>query len=82
MVEFKIPSGKKSQTYFLHDVLPLSLRFIDDKLSQGFAIVIACPSAKDLSVGVALAAISQYFDDHGEYVKGGEDLRCQRFVPN
>ncbi|TEB38143.1 initiator tRNA phosphoribosyl transferase [Coprinellus micaceus] len=78
MLEFKILGGKRSQAYFLHDVLPSSLRFIDDKLSHGLDIVIACPSAKDLGVGVALAAISQYFDDHGEYVKGGQDLRLTK----
>ncbi|KAJ2930166.1 hypothetical protein H1R20_g6965, partial [Candolleomyces eurysporus] len=71
ILKFEIPGGKKSQAYFLHSVLPTSLHFIGAKLSQGFKIIVACPSAKDLSVGVTLGAISQFFDDSGVYIEGG-----------
>ncbi|KAJ3515773.1 hypothetical protein NMY22_g14359 [Coprinellus aureogranulatus] len=78
VLKFEIPGGKRSQTYFLHDVLPSSLRFIGDKLSQGCNIVIACPSAKDLSVGVALGAISRYFDDEGVYAQGRRNVQLTK----
>ncbi|RXW16412.1 hypothetical protein EST38_g9441 [Candolleomyces aberdarensis] len=71
ILKFEILGGKKSQTYFLHSVLPTSLHFIGTRLSQSFNIIVACPSAKDLSVGVALGAISQFFDDRGMYIEGG-----------
>ncbi|KAF5317384.1 hypothetical protein D9611_003701 [Ephemerocybe angulata] len=67
-LKFEIPGGKKSQTFFLHHVLPTALPFIDSKLSSGHNVVVACPSAKDLSVGVALGAIARYFDHNGVYV--------------
>ncbi|KAJ3541050.1 hypothetical protein NMY22_g4047 [Coprinellus aureogranulatus] len=78
VLKFEIPGGKRSQAYFLHDVLPSSLRFVGDKLSQGCNIVIACPSANDLSVGVALGAISRYFDDEGVYAQGRRNAQLTK----
>ncbi|TFK28600.1 initiator tRNA phosphoribosyl transferase [Coprinopsis marcescibilis] len=61
------PTGKKSQIYFLHEVLPKGLAFIKKELDAGHDICVACPTGKDLSVGLALAAISAYFDEEGTY---------------
>ena len=68
-LEFIVPGGKKSQTFFLHTVLPTSLEYIGVKLECGENVVVACPSAKDLSVGVVLGALGRFFNDDGKYVR-------------
>lgn len=79
VLRFAIPTGKKSQTSFLHDVLPTALPYINSKLSAGSTIIIACPSGKDLSVGLALAAIATYFDDTGTYI-GKSNSQCKLYL--
>lgn len=59
------PEGKKGQAHFLQTVLPLSMHFLQEHLAQGMRICIACDTGKDLSVGVAIAALQKYFDDEG-----------------
>ncbi|KAF5355473.1 hypothetical protein D9758_006318 [Tetrapyrgos nigripes] len=60
--------GKKGQAHFLQHILPRSLAFIGNQLSQGMKVYVACEDGKDLSVGVAVVALQQYFDENGNFI--------------
>ncbi|KAJ3819139.1 tRNA A64-2'-O-ribosylphosphate transferase [Lentinula raphanica] len=62
------PEGKNGRT-FVQMVLPRSMDFIQTQLTQGRSVCVACDTGKDLSVGVALAALSRYFDEDGKFLK-------------
>ncbi|KAJ3728428.1 tRNA A64-2'-O-ribosylphosphate transferase [Lentinula raphanica] len=62
------PEGKNGRT-FIQTVLPRSMDFIQTQLTQGRSVCVACDTGKDLSVGVALAALSRYFDEDGKFLK-------------
>ncbi|KAJ3996558.1 initiator tRNA phosphoribosyl transferase [Lentinula boryana] len=64
-----VPEGKKGQTQFLQTVLPRSMDFIQTHLAEGMRVCIACDTGKDLSVGVAVAALSKYFEDEGNFME-------------
>ncbi|CAE6479095.1 unnamed protein product [Rhizoctonia solani] len=58
---------KQHPTEFLTHTLPLSLQFIRTRLkSPTSRVCILCKDAKDLSVGIATAAITLYFNESGE----------------
>ncbi|KAF8523245.1 tRNA A64-2'-O-ribosylphosphate transferase [Gautieria morchelliformis] len=57
--------GKKGQHKLLTDVLPQSLHFIRHHLVHGEDIAVVCNDGKDISVGVAVAALCLFFDDEG-----------------
>ena len=61
-------SGKKGQSHFLQTILPLSVDVISRALQEGHNVCVACESGKDMSVGVVLAALQQYFGDDGSYI--------------
>jgi hypothetical protein len=61
--------GKKAHIQFLQVVLPQAMTFIRHHLELGMPVCIACDSGKDLSVGVALAALQMFFDDNGCFVR-------------
>ncbi|PPQ65271.1 hypothetical protein CVT26_000231 [Gymnopilus dilepis] len=61
-----ITPGKKGQAEFLQTILPRSMKFISKSLAAGKNVCIACESGKDLSVGVALAAMQLFFTDDGK----------------
>jgi len=63
-----VVSGKRGQCHFLQTVLPAATALIQDSLTEGKRLCIACESGKDLSVGVALAALQLFFDDNGHWV--------------
>ena len=58
-------SGKIGQSYFLRTILPTTTELIRESLTEGKRVCIACESGKDLSVGVALAALQLFFQDNG-----------------
>lgn len=58
-------SGKKGTSHFLQVVLPRSMEFIQQHLTVGQNICVACESGKDLSVGVVLTALQLFFGDDG-----------------
>ncbi|KAJ3766582.1 initiator tRNA phosphoribosyl transferase [Lentinula raphanica] len=62
------PEGKNGRT-FVQTVLPRSMDFIQTQLIQGRSICVACDTGKDLSVGVALVALSRFFDEHGKFLE-------------
>ncbi|KAF4614241.1 hypothetical protein D9613_007737 [Agrocybe pediades] len=57
--------GKKGQADFLDSILPRSVEFIKSRLALSMNVCVACDSGKDLSVGVALAALQLFFSDEG-----------------
>ncbi|KAF9524838.1 tRNA A64-2'-O-ribosylphosphate transferase [Crepidotus variabilis] len=60
-----VTPGKKGKSHFLTRVLPESIDFIQKQLYGGYDTLIACDTGKDLSVGVALAALQLFFRDDG-----------------
>ncbi|KAG2153244.1 tRNA A64-2'-O-ribosylphosphate transferase [Suillus clintonianus] len=63
----QIPQGKKGQHHFLHSVLPQAIPFILLHLQNARRICIACETGTDTSIGVALAALTKFFDESGEF---------------
>lgn len=61
------PEGKKGQHIFLQNVLPSSMSYIHDHLSNGKRVCISCGTGRDISIGVALAALQMFFDDNGDF---------------
>ncbi|CAE6471058.1 unnamed protein product [Rhizoctonia solani] len=60
---------KQHPTEFLTQTLPLSLQFILTQLQRPtLRVCILCKDAKDLSVGIATAAITLYFNEAGEFI--------------
>ncbi|KAF8699592.1 Initiator tRNA phosphoribosyl transferase, partial [Rhizoctonia solani] len=60
---------KRHPTEFLTHTLPISLEFIRTHLQLPESrVCILCKDAKDLSVGIATAAIALYFDETGHFV--------------
>ncbi|EGO00764.1 hypothetical protein SERLA73DRAFT_28779, partial [Serpula lacrymans var. lacrymans S7.3] len=55
------PFGKKGQIHYLQVVLPRSMIFIESHIKSGRPVCISCDTGKDVSVGVALAALSKLF---------------------
>lgn len=62
--------GKRGQYQFLQTVLPLSMTFISRHLRLGFRICISCDTGKDMSIGVALAALQSFFEEDGSLIQG------------
>ena len=71
VLRLRLAEGKKDQLHFLQHVLPVSIRYIKARLAAGDAICVCCDSGRDVSVGVALAAIQLCFDDDGRFVEPG-----------
>jgi tRNA A64-2'-O-ribosylphosphate transferase len=67
-----LPAGKRGQAKLVNSVLPHSIPFIDSHLARGNVVWICCDTGKDVSVGVALAALQLLFDDAGAYVPIGK----------
>ncbi|KAJ3810615.1 initiator tRNA phosphoribosyl transferase [Lentinula aff. lateritia] len=65
------PDGKKGHPHFLQMALPRAMEFVQTQLTEGMRVCIACDSGKDLSIGVATAALQKYFDDEGNFVVNG-----------
>jgi tRNA A64-2'-O-ribosylphosphate transferase len=64
----EVPEGKRGRLQLLQIVLPQSMAFISSHLRKGSCVCISCDSGKDISVGVALAALQIYFDDSGNLI--------------
>ncbi|KAF8271045.1 tRNA A64-2'-O-ribosylphosphate transferase [Lactarius quietus] len=58
-----LPSGKRGQHVFLHQVLPCATSFASTHLSLGRAI---CVAGGDAGVGVVLVLLQLFFDDDGK----------------
>ena len=67
-----LPEGKKGQMHFLQTVLPRSTQFIGAQLSRGASVCVSCPTGNDISVGVAIAALQQFFTSDGELLPDRE----------
>lgn len=65
ILRLRMAEGKKDQLHFLQSILPESTRYIKERLTAGDTICVCCDSGKDVSVGVALAALQLFFDDEG-----------------
>lgn len=61
--------GKRGQIEFLETILPRSLDFVSSQLAEGHNVAIVCRDGKDMSVGVAIAALQIMFDGDGSYVE-------------
>ena len=72
-VYIPVVAGKKGQSHFLQTTLPTATALIRDRLAEGKRICIVCESGKDLSVGVALAALQLFFQDYGRLVSMDPD---------
>ncbi|CAE6438816.1 unnamed protein product [Rhizoctonia solani] len=60
---------KQHPTEFLTHTLPISLQFIRTHLQlSGSRVCILCKDAKDLSIGIATAAITLCFNEDGNFV--------------
>ncbi|KAH7925292.1 initiator tRNA phosphoribosyl transferase, partial [Leucogyrophana mollusca] len=60
--------GKKGQHHYLQTVLPQTMNFIQTQLGAGCKVCITCETGTDASIGVALAALSKFFDDRGQLI--------------
>ena len=67
-IHIPVVAGKRGQSYFLQTILPTATAFIRDSLTEEKRISIVCESGKDLSVGVALAALQLFFQDNGRLI--------------
>lgn len=72
-VYIPVVAGKKGQSHFLQNTLPAATTLIRERLAEGKRICIVCESGKDLSVGVALAALQLFFQDNGSLVSMDPD---------
>ena len=72
-VHIPVIAGKKGQSHFLQTTLPTATALIRERLAEGKRICIVCESGKDLSVGVALAALQLFFQDNGRLVSMDPD---------
>ena len=57
-----LPSGRRAQHVFVHEVLPRAVSFASSHLSLGRKV---CVAGGDESVGVALVLLQLFFDDEG-----------------
>jgi hypothetical protein len=64
---------KKGQLTFRQSVLPQSLAYIHGRLSEEprRRVCVACDTGQDVSVGIALATLVQFFDDDGHLCLDG-----------
>ena len=72
-VYIPVVAGKKGHSHFLQTTLPTATALIRDRLAEEKRICIVCESGKDLSVGVALAALQLFFQDNGHLVSINPD---------
>jgi tRNA A64-2'-O-ribosylphosphate transferase len=74
---------KQQPTQFLTHTLPLSLEFIRSHLaaSPDSCVTILCKDGKDLSVGIATAALALHFHDNGEFVGDGSGTGVKELGP-
>jgi tRNA A64-2'-O-ribosylphosphate transferase len=68
ILRLQVPGGKKGQIVFLQVILQQSMDYIQRLLISGNNVCIACDTGRDLSVGIALAAIQRFFDDSGDFI--------------
>jgi Rit1 DUSP-like domain len=68
ILRVQLIKGRKGHIHFLVEVLPRSMDYIRQHLLCGRRVCIACNTGQDISVGVALSALQQFFDDEGNYV--------------
>ncbi|KAF9073544.1 initiator tRNA phosphoribosyl transferase [Rhodocollybia butyracea] len=71
-------AGKKGQVHFLQVVLPRSMSFIRKHLCMGMRVCIGCDTGKDMSVGVAIAALQRFFDDEGNFAETDSDIMADK----
>ena len=62
VLRMHLPSGRRAQHVFVHEVLPRAVSFASSHLSLGRKI---CVAGGDESVGVALVLLQLFFDDEG-----------------
>lgn len=68
LTELALPAphpGKKGQHHLLRTLLPRGTAFLGAQLALGRAVCVLCDDGKDLSVGLAVAALQLFFDDSG-----------------
>jgi len=68
ILHLTLPPGKRGQTIFLHDILPLSIAFAQRRLRKTedpSALAIVCSDGTDISVGVGIAIMQVLFDEQG-----------------
>lgn len=82
ILQIQVTEGKKGQIHFLEDVLPRSVDYIRQQLRRDKCVCVACNSGKDTSVGVALSALQQFFDDEGRYVASELDTPRKQIYHN
>jgi len=81
-IRMHLPEGKKGQTAFLETVLPRSIQFIGLQLSQGAQVCICCATGKDVSAGIAVAALQLFFDEAGCYLSDKQEQAASRASAN
>lgn len=78
ILQVQVIEGKKGHTHFLEEVLPRSMDYIRRHLLHGKRVCVACNTGQDISVGVALSALQQFFDDNGKYAAIELDIPRKR----
>ena len=78
ILRVQVVEGKKGHMHFLEEVLPRSIEYIRRQLLCGKRVCVACNTGQDISVGVALCALQQFFDDEGNYVATELDTSRKR----
>ncbi|KAH8115303.1 initiator tRNA phosphoribosyl transferase [Phellopilus nigrolimitatus] len=65
VLELDIPNDKKSGEHAFKMCLPQCVEFIGRHVREKRSVCVACETGKDLSIGIALAAMQTLFDDDG-----------------
>ncbi|TFK50845.1 initiator tRNA phosphoribosyl transferase [Heliocybe sulcata] len=65
VLRLSTPEGKKGQMHFLEVILPQSMSFVCSQFANERRICFVCDDGRDVSVGIALAALQKFFDDSG-----------------
>ena len=74
------PAGKKGQYCLLTHILPQALDFLKHHLRLGEDVAILCEDGKDVSVGVAVAALTLFFEENGACAADSGSLRTRESV--
>ncbi|GJJ08429.1 hypothetical protein Clacol_002645 [Clathrus columnatus] len=72
ILSLKLLPSKKGQIQFLNELLPRALVYLKNCLNTGENVVILCRDGKDLSIGIALTALTLYFDKDGNFIRQGQ----------
>jgi hypothetical protein len=71
ILQIPLPAAASAHSNFLlYNILPRAIPFIRKHLTAGEDVCVGCPTGKDLGPGVILTALSLFFSDDGDLLRG------------